>query len=244
MRLAAISQALQDVDVSKVSKHGEAMSHLMYSRNAAQHSLLCLESWECLNEKDQACAHKTVYDACRLTALIYSNAVLFAVPHHSGWHTVLAGKLRATLESGEHMNPWPASMHATLLWCLMIGGIAAFQSPNREYFERSLCALWRKMGRPPWKIRGLNLAWLSLVSNGLPARRSSALVRLMTALAAVLDWDKREGSLVNLSTALRLGRSIFRVTLTFDETSKWMSPRRCGRSSESRPSFIPTFRMR
>ena len=151
MRLATTNHAMQSVDSADASRHGEVLSSLMYSRNAAQHSLLCLESWEQLDEKDQTSAHRTVYDACRLTALIYSNALLFAVPHHSGWHTALAGKLRMVLEYGERLDSWRTWMQATLLWCLMVGGIAAFQSSDREYFERSLCNLWRKMNRPSWK---------------------------------------------------------------------------------------------
>lgn len=85
------------------------------------HDLVSLFNWVELRPPEQALAHKTVYKACILAAIIYPNAALSAMPYNSGWHSSLARKVQSVLEG----QSWPPSTQDLQLWILMVGGIAA-----------------------------------------------------------------------------------------------------------------------
>jgi hypothetical protein len=59
------------------------------------------------------------YECCRLTAILYSTAVIFPQPAHSGWHMKLVRDVMAVLTS-EVVDDWCEFAPALLLWVLVV----------------------------------------------------------------------------------------------------------------------------
>lgn len=106
-------------------------------RNRAHHQLLCLQAWDTLSDNEREGIDRTEYECCRLTALLYSTAVVFPQPPHSGWHLRLVRDIKALL-TVSIVNAWSRTAPALLIWVLSIAGIASFRSPERGFFEHSL----------------------------------------------------------------------------------------------------------
>ena len=77
-----------------------------------------------------------MYECCRITGVLYSNAVVFALPN-SGWHVAIVRTLREMLETSDLGN-WAVDSTALLLWALFVGGIASYATEDRGFFEQSL----------------------------------------------------------------------------------------------------------
>ncbi|KAK5698616.1 hypothetical protein LTR97_006262 [Elasticomyces elasticus] len=107
-------------------------------RNAAQYRLLSLPSWEELKEDDRTVRSRTAYELCILTAVLYSNAVIFPLPLNTGWHSRLITRIRDTIEHSALSSS--SSDTSMLIWSLFIGGIAAYRSHDRAWFEMNLQA--------------------------------------------------------------------------------------------------------
>ena len=106
-------------------------------RNAAQHRLLSLPSWEELDVHDREDLERSTYECCWLTALLYSNSVIFPLPPHLGWGVSLVSKLQDFLERSK-FDEWEDDMSALLVWSLVIGGVASSWTPSRKWFEQAL----------------------------------------------------------------------------------------------------------
>jgi hypothetical protein len=115
----------------------EQNSKLLVTMRAVQHDLLSLPDWGSLDNLEQGSSHEGVYGCCRLTAIIYSNAVLIDIPPQCGWHTKLAHRLRLLLE---HFcfGYWPAEFQCMLVWTLCVGVLAAPRSADHTFFEDAL----------------------------------------------------------------------------------------------------------
>lgn len=110
---------------------------VLYVRNAAIHSVLCLPPGEELSLSDSGEADFAIYEVCRITSIIYSNAVLLGLPTHSGWHRRCVGKLRDVLEA-TNLSAWAEYSPGVLIWSLFVGCIASYRTPHRRFFETSL----------------------------------------------------------------------------------------------------------
>lgn len=110
---------------------------LVDARNAAQYRLLSLPPWEELHPAEQEGRLLAAYECCRITATIYSNSVIFPLPLTTGWHRKLIARLRGILECS-NMVAWSLESSSLLIWCLFIGGIAAYRSCDRSWFESTL----------------------------------------------------------------------------------------------------------
>lgn len=125
------------------------------TRNALQHALLSLPAWQDLPPADRVEASESVHTICRLTALLYSNAILLGFPAHTGWHTALAQTLRSTL-CDLSFEFWVPEYDDLAMWVLVVGGMAAFRGPDREWYENELRRAWVRKGRPRWsKVEGV-----------------------------------------------------------------------------------------
>ena len=113
------------------------------ARNAAQHRLLSLPDWEHLEHGQRQECLLAVYECCRITAVLYSNAVIFPLPTNTGWHKRLIKSLRRLLETSNMMD-WRLNVSALLTWTLFVGGIASYRSPDRYFFENTLRDLMRR----------------------------------------------------------------------------------------------------
>ena len=114
-------------------------SMLIMARNAVQHRLISLQSWEHLPERERDAHSRVMYECCRITALLYSNAVLFPIPLNTGWHRRLCQQLRNVMQASLFDSLLHAKeSRAVLLWSLYIGAMAAFHTPERSFFLDSL----------------------------------------------------------------------------------------------------------
>jgi len=85
-----------------------------------------------------------VHECCRLTALIFSDMVLFPMPSCTKIKPRLSGELRRVLEDLEEREEVTeevnrsTSMPDMLLWISILGGIAASFTEDRRWFETQL----------------------------------------------------------------------------------------------------------
>lgn len=74
-------------------------SSLIAARNALQHRLLSLPPWPQLKATNQTeGSFMATYETCRLTAILFANAVLFPIDRTVTWRVKLLGELREVLE--------------------------------------------------------------------------------------------------------------------------------------------------
>jgi hypothetical protein len=112
--------------------------HIVLSiRNLALHSTLSLPTWEELSVSDGGDTDFALYEACRITAVIYSNAVLLGLPTHSGWHRGFVGRLRDVLQATD-LSALTDRSPDVLVWILFIAAISSYRTPHRRFFEASL----------------------------------------------------------------------------------------------------------
>lgn len=102
-------------------------------RSAAHYQLLLVPSWLALKQQPIDTATAVVYECCRLTSILFSNAVLLCLPPRIGWAESLLPGLRILLDSN-----MPDMFPSLRLWALMLGGIASQDSVHQAFFESSL----------------------------------------------------------------------------------------------------------
>ncbi|KAI5359145.1 putative fungal transcription factor [Septoria linicola] len=110
---------------------------LMDASRATVHRLTALPAWENLPATEQGSSTRLVYELCHLTCLIYSNAVLFPLPPHSGWNMRHTSYVRQIYKEEDLQNVGEA-VEPFWLWVLVVSGIASYRTPNRTYFEGAL----------------------------------------------------------------------------------------------------------
>ena len=125
-----------------MSSHGivslESDMHTVLGiRNLAVHSMLSLPPWEELSISDSGDTDFALYEACRTTAIIYSNSVLLGLPTHSGWHRDFVSRLRDVLQVTD-LNALAEYSPNVLVWILFLAAISSYRTPHRRFFESSL----------------------------------------------------------------------------------------------------------
>jgi len=103
---------------------------IIRSRNAVQHRLLSLPAFDGLLGPADA-----LYEACRLSALIYSEMVLFPFPAVAGVKPKLATRLRRALDCCTLHQCWDHHPRV-MLWIATCGGIAATGTGDRAWYVR------------------------------------------------------------------------------------------------------------
>jgi hypothetical protein len=129
-------------------------------RNTLQHSLMSLATGDELKygEISSVC----LYESIRHTAIIFSIAVTFPMPPISGIFRKVAGELRDILEKSK-LDPCWQLCPKTLLWMLILGGIAASGTSDRAWYVRNLVALSEASNLTEWEDAALeteNYLWL------------------------------------------------------------------------------------
>lgn len=107
------------------------------ARCIAHHRLLCLPAWDDTDGIHSEWADETVYECCRLTALLYSTAVILGLPAHVGWHVQLGAQIRRQLEACD-VEELSGDAPGLLVWVLTIAAIAAVGSEGQAYFVEAL----------------------------------------------------------------------------------------------------------
>ena len=139
VNLGRVDQIMERCRDRRLSDHD--LKKVVDLRNRAHHQLLDLPSWDDLSEGVRDEVDCAAYECCRLAAMLYSTAVIFPQPPHSGWHMRLVRDIKARLSSAV-VDAWSRDAPALLLWVLVVAGIASFRSPERHFFEHSLrCTL-------------------------------------------------------------------------------------------------------
>ena len=135
INVSVIDVTLSQCQGQQISK--QEYQDLLNTRYAAHRDLLSLPSWKDLDEATKLCSHSARYETCRLTSILYSNAVLLGLPPHTGWHRNLVCRLRMLLELCS-FNEWAESSAELLTWALFVGGIASYRTQDRNFFEHYL----------------------------------------------------------------------------------------------------------
>lgn len=124
-------------------------SSLVNARNTVQHQILSLPGWDELDEPDEQTTAPVIYECCRLTAILYSTAVVFGMPPQTNWHLKLVRRIRQLLELTNYKS-WDEASTPLLVWSLFVAGIAAYRSSERKFFELALQHTLRKSGLSTW----------------------------------------------------------------------------------------------
>jgi hypothetical protein len=117
-------------------------------RNAIQHRLMSLSTGDEL-EDGEICS-VCLYESIRHAAVIYSIAVTFPLPPISGIFRKLARRLKDIMETSKFDPCWQLCPN-TLLWMLILGGIAASETLDRTWYVRNLAALSGALNFTEWK---------------------------------------------------------------------------------------------
>ncbi|KAI7172010.1 hypothetical protein KC316_g10930 [Hortaea werneckii] len=147
IRLATIDRYMAACRSHRLQPDGQ--ESLIATRNAVQHALLSLPTWESLAKEEQAYGNKRAYECCFQTAALYSNAVIMGFPPHLGWHVNIVHNLRSIIGPGP-VKEWDGNMHDLLIWSLSVGALASFRSPERSFFEDCLKSIMKLRRITSW----------------------------------------------------------------------------------------------
>jgi hypothetical protein len=124
------------------------LAALIDRRNKTQHKLLSLPTYEELSpcQVSSPC----FYESIRLTSLIYSLAVIFPLPPNRSTHQKLAILLKSFLAQPTVEIYWK-EFPSLLLWCLILGGIAASSTECRNWYVLNIMALSAELRLYAWQ---------------------------------------------------------------------------------------------
>ncbi|RFU27625.1 hypothetical protein B7463_g8700, partial [Scytalidium lignicola] len=116
-------------------------------RNTLQHRLMSLPRGEELEygEVNSIC----LYESIRHTAILFSVAVTFALPPQSGIFQTLASRLKTIMEESKFDLCWQLCPE-TLMWMLVLGGIASAGTTERNWYVQNLAAVSAALKLSEW----------------------------------------------------------------------------------------------
>lgn len=135
--LGQLSRALKMLNDGSVDR--PSYDRIGDYRNLVQHRLLSLPTTEDLHEQilEGRTASQDIwslYDACRITALLYSTHVTFPVPRTASQREdVLTSHRTKLLAIGPHIRQ-SSEVLELQLWCTIIGGIASEHGTHRNWY--------------------------------------------------------------------------------------------------------------
>jgi hypothetical protein len=121
---------------------GLTLGAIAKTRIAVQQQILLLPT---IIELTIASPRASVYECCRLSAIIFSVAVLFPIPNTYDVLQTLARQLKSaikvmSIESAEFKDV-DREYWKLLLWVLVLSGIAALDKPERSWYVAQLVIL-------------------------------------------------------------------------------------------------------
>lgn len=116
---------------------GLTLGQIIRTRTGVQKRLLLLPTAEELNINITPSSRPNLYECCRLTAMIFSVAVIFPIPNTYDVLQTLVRGLIASLEVTD-IESHSVDCSGVLLWMLVLGGIAALGKPERPWFVSNL----------------------------------------------------------------------------------------------------------
>ena len=139
---------LEGLEKGKPSSEDTRLQEIADRRNSIQHTMLCLPSGTEIH--DSFSEEVSLYDACRISGLIFSMGVIFPLPYEAAPLSRLAIMLK--LELQQVSVACHLSLHARgiLLWILVIGGIAAVDTREVGWFVSRLHQMADENGVREW----------------------------------------------------------------------------------------------
>ena len=121
---------------------------LIEARNSLQHQLVSLAPNKDLDEGDEAACLRDIYECCRLTALLYSNAVVFPIPTQTGWYLWFIARLQTLHSRSDTLKK--SEYNSVSIWSLYISGIAALRTKSCAFFVAALREALQTAGLRSW----------------------------------------------------------------------------------------------
>jgi hypothetical protein len=106
-------------------------------------------------------------EACRLTAIMYCVHVTFPIPRSIYARRLLLRQMKESI-GGIHFAAGHRALRELLLWCIVIGGIAAYGQPERLWFAAQLFNVSTFLYIAKWsdvKVVLRKFAWLDSACN-------------------------------------------------------------------------------
>jgi hypothetical protein len=145
---------------------GLTFGEIARTRTAIQKRLLLLPTAEELNITFSSTPN--IYECCRLTAIIFSVAVVFPIPNTYDVLQNLVQRLKTAIEvSG--IESYGDELSEVFLWILVLGGIAALDKPERPWFVSQLVVVVERLKIDRFGARDIMETFLWLDSACLPS---------------------------------------------------------------------------
>jgi hypothetical protein len=119
------------------------------TRTAIQQRLLSLPASEELEISPPSSSQPNIYECCRLTALIYGVAVVYPIPNSHDVFQELVRRLMDTIQNVD-IKMFGIDLFGVLLWMVVLGGIAALNTPERPWFTSKLAFIVRRLDIEEW----------------------------------------------------------------------------------------------
>jgi hypothetical protein len=137
--------------------HDASVSRLADTRNEITHRILCLPPLEDI-EKDQELYAREMtstndmklYEACRLTAILYSAMISFPLPRSRRARGVLIPAIKQALNQ---VNPYgkDRDFSRIFFWCAILAGISAYGTTIEEWFQERVATLSVNLKIASWE---------------------------------------------------------------------------------------------
>jgi hypothetical protein len=116
-----------------------AIGRIIRMRTAVQKLVMLLPTAEELELNISASSIPSIYECCRLTAIIFGVAVIFPVSNTYNILQTLVQRLKAAIEVSRIEST--DECLGIFLWILVLGSIAALDKPERPWFVSQLALL-------------------------------------------------------------------------------------------------------
>lgn len=127
-------------------------SLLADQRNCTQYTLLSLPPSTDLPTYTSHPTESTTYEACRLATLVFSVGVIFPIPTPNTPLPRLSQQLHSVLQQPTSTGLWTSpNARIPLIWILILGGIAATNTPQRPFFVSALAETAHRSGLSSWQ---------------------------------------------------------------------------------------------
>ena len=117
---------------------GDDFKCLVAARNVAKHKVLSLPLWEELSETEKCGGNETLYECCRLAAILYANAVVFPTLEDFPGIRKPVRLLKELLDQESDEPQVTGVEYNAMLWAVCVGGIGAYQTEHWHFFVSTL----------------------------------------------------------------------------------------------------------
>jgi hypothetical protein len=114
-----------------------AISQLLYLRNTAVHEVLFLPTHASQLSRFRVELNEVVYEVCRLTATLYSNAIMLGLPLYAEWRLLVLERLHRIFQVVGSI-PQLDGLTSLWIWSLLLASIAARHTSHSTFFESAL----------------------------------------------------------------------------------------------------------